>query len=111
MSKYDPDYYQRNKDRELAKSKRWRLAHPESRKNTILKNRHNITLEDFKRMEKKQDGRCRICWRKVKLVVDHNHRTGKIRGLLCAKCNQGLGLFEENPLALEAAILYLDEWR
>ncbi len=39
--------------------------------------------------------------------VDHCHKTGKIRGLLCASCNGGLGLFKDNPQALANAILYL----
>jgi hypothetical protein len=61
-------------------------------------------------MAQKQDWRCAICRRKRKLVVDHNHRNNRVRGLLCDPCNRGLGEFEENPIALEAAILYLDGW-
>lgn len=50
---------------------------------------------------------CTICGEKDKLVVDHNHSNNKIRGMLCNKCNKGLGLFRDNPDFLEFARIYL----
>jgi hypothetical protein len=50
---------------------------------------------------------CTICGASSDLVVDHNHRTNKIRGMLCNRCNQGLGQFKDDPMLLEMARIYL----
>ena len=52
-------------------------------------------------------GKCEICGCPTKLVVDHNHRDGQFRGLLCSKCNRGLGHFDDNIELIEKAIEYL----
>lgn len=53
------------------------------------------------------DRKCDICGRKQKLEVDHNHKTGKVRGLLCSRCNGALGQFCDAIELLEKAIAYL----
>lgn len=50
---------------------------------------------------------CTICGDDGDLVVDHDHKTNKIRGILCNRCNKGLGLFRDNPDFLEYARIYL----
>lgn len=55
-----------------------------------------------------QGSKCRICGIYAdKLSVDHNHKTGQIRGLLCNKCNTGLGMFQDNTSIIESALKYL----
>lgn len=66
-----------------------------------LKRSYNISLEDYENLLQTQDTRCKVCFKNVeeigkKLVVDHCHRTGKVRGLLCDKCNVALGLLQDN---------------
>ena len=75
-----------------------------------LKERYGITYEVFERMLISQEGLCVICKgrnNKRELSVDHNHETGKVRELLCYKCNTIIGLSGENINTLEAIINYL----
>lgn len=74
--------------------------------------KYGISVAERDAMSLAQNGRCKICdgepdgrWKK--LHVDHCHKTGKVRGLLCSKCNSGIGYFRDNPVTLTAAIAYL----
>jgi hypothetical protein len=64
-------------------------------------------------MVDEQDGACLICGTDTpmghhkRFVVDHNHSSGEVRGLLCSKCNSGLGCFSDNPHTLLKAAQYL----
>lgn len=74
--------------------------------------KYRMSLATFKAMYVMQDGRCAICdtfKEPLSLCVDHNHVTGKVRGLLCNGCNTGLGFFKDSPDALESALQYLEE--
>jgi hypothetical protein len=59
------------------------------------------------RMIKEETEECVICGSKEKLVVDHDHKTNEIRGMLCNHCNRGLGHFRDDPMLLEFAAQYL----
>jgi hypothetical protein len=75
-----------------------------------LRTKFKITLENYLEMLKNQGGACAICDRKVddrRMAVDHDHKTGKIRGLLCIGCNFILGSAKDSVPVLEAAIGYL----
>jgi hypothetical protein len=78
-----------------------------------LKHEYGITKEDYDNLLAKQAYQCAICGRKeptgYNWHVDHCHSSGKVRGLLCSKCNQGLGLFEDNVDVLYRAAEYLNE--
>lgn len=85
----------------------------ESSRRAHLKRMFNLTLEEFNQKLEEQNYRCALCEgtetrdkHKV-FAVDHDHSNGKIRGLLCWKCNSGLGLFNDNTILLEKAINYL----
>lgn len=74
--------------------------------------RYPITFRQKERLELKQRERCAICRYKPSfdsyaLAVDHDHKTGFVRGLLCGNCNLGLGNFKDNPELLKKAIIYL----
>jgi hypothetical protein len=62
----------------------------------VLRYSYGITPQDVVDMAKAQRYRCQICRRKCRLVVDHDHKTGKVRGLLCTPCNTSLGRLENN---------------
>jgi hypothetical protein len=82
-------------------------------KNSRLKKQFGISLEDYERMAKEQEGLCAICGKKQqegirRLAVDHNHKTKKVRGLLCWGCNGALGKFGDSIEMLKKAIEYLE---
>jgi hypothetical protein len=129
---YQKQYYEKNKKELRAyrakykneheeeikeQQKQYRLKYPEKIKNHDLLSGHGITLNDYNKMLKEQNNGCAICGnpetdkevnKKVKsLSVDHDHKTGKVRGLLCSKCNKGIGLFQDNIKLLQSAINYL----
>jgi len=70
---------------------------------------YNISSAQYNNLAAKVKFQCCICERKLKLVVDHNHKTGLVRGLLCPTCNSGLGFFKEDIIMLQRAIQYLQE--
>ena len=77
-----------------------------------IKRLYGITLETYNLMCEMQSGKCAICkseprTKRRKLYIDHDHKTGKVRGLLCHHCNLGLGGFRDDPDALRSAISYL----
>ncbi len=80
-----------------------------------LRSLYGITEEECRSLYNQQQGLCAICGRPERkslskmLCVDHNHLTGKVRGLLCSSCNSGLGHFEENMDYLNHAIEYLEQ--
>lgn len=69
-----------------------------------------ITRKQYKELFDNQNGRCSVCRKtsKRRLVVDHDHKTGKIRGLLCTKCNMSLGLLDDSIDNLKNMIGYLN---
>jgi recombination endonuclease VII len=100
----------RNKEKISAQKKDyWRSLPPEQRARIIARidDRHirrvyGLTRDDYADMLASQHGRCRGCLKpftafKRRLAVDHCHATGAIRGLLCNKCNAGLGCFDDDP--------------
>ena len=74
---------------------------------------YGLTIQQYEYLLREQDNKCAICHlpaaeEKLKrLAVDHNHKTKKVRGLLCQKCNRAIGLLCENPIILIRAIQYL----
>jgi len=103
---------------------RWYRANRSRSRNTQLKYKFGITLEEYNCMVQSQGGVCAICEgvndtrRKgthngkdiaKSLAVDHNHKTGKVRGLLCSSCNTSIGGFKDDPVLLKKAIHYLEK--
>lgn len=90
---------------------------PEPFRNQALK-RYGLTLQQFNTILISQNGKCAICGtddpscggetkKSYNFHVDHDHETGIVRGLLCAKCNRGLGFFDDNPEKILASYNYL----
>ena len=98
--------------------KEWSERNPQAGRKNRLK-QYNLTLVDYNRLHTQQKGLCAICGlpatarvrgRVKSLSVDHNHRTGEVRGLLCVKCNTAIGSLNVDNLGilnLQMAIRYL----
>jgi hypothetical protein len=76
--------------RHLANCKTWRDRHPEKNRNHQYLRLYGISLEDYDKILTQQEGVCACCGKPdfIRLHVDHDHKTGKVRGLLCHICNQ-----------------------
>jgi hypothetical protein len=97
----------------------WNRKHPEHFKKRMLLKYYNMTIEDYNSILIKQDYKCAICGinqsetpsskfvKNRAFAVDHNHSTGKVRGLLCGKCNMGIGGFNESIVILDKAKQYI----
>lgn len=106
QKQYHREYYENHKN-------------PAHYKHLKLMKNYGITLEQFEQMLIDQDFKCKICrkeetthiWGSLSyLSVDHCHNSGKIRALLCRKCNLVLGLVEDDPMLLGRMAEYLHEY-
>lgn len=99
---------------QVGKSKQWHDANPKSRRNAHLKYQFGISQADYESMLLAQNGVCAICEAPEPgggaacFHVDHDHETGRIRKLLCNRCNLGIGYFRDNPNLLRTAATYLE---
>lgn len=105
-----------NKVKQYEREKKWKSNNKEksqiSEKKKRLKYKYGITMEDYKNIFHSQGSCCAICGvsnlpTNGAFHLDHDHTTGKIRGILCNKCNHGLGLFMDNTDFLLRAATYL----
>lgn len=111
-----------NRTRQKANQRAWCKRNPERRKAQLrkseIKQNFGISLEQYAAMEQVQCGVCAICTqpevakdhrsgRQKHLAVDHCHATGKVRGLLCHKCNLALGLFNDDLTMIATVADYL----
>jgi hypothetical protein len=74
--------------------------------------RYNMQADELRAMWIEQEGRCAICGDELSedvFRIDHDHRTGKVRGLLCVSCNTGIGLLKDSQEVLLSAVQYLKE--
>jgi len=112
------DFYYSHKLEQDLKCKQYDLEHLEERRDRTLDVLYGITQLDYERIYSMQGGKCAICGkeetarackssRPKRLSVDHNHKTGEIRGLLCNRCNTAIGHLQENPVTLINAANYI----
>ena len=83
------------------------------REDAIIRRQYGITLKQFDELLEFQGGGCAICNKKIdgerrRMNIDHDHDTGKVRGLLCTGCNTGIGYFGDNIEGLKKAFYYLE---
>ena len=117
------------RDRNIERAKQWRednierfrenqrrmRANPEFKTRSRaghLQRKYGLSLDQYEAMLASQRGTCAICTRPPgegrSLHIDHDHETGRIRGLLCFRCNNSLGDLDDDPALLRAALRYLE---
>lgn len=128
---YNKEYYQKHKERikeavkkDYQKNKEARKAQKKEKyqrtkdlvwENNIQK-KYGISKEDYDEILKSQNGGCAICGTdkqvgRGRLHVDHCHTSNKVRGILCSKCNAGIGQLNDSIELLSSAIKYLEDSR
>jgi hypothetical protein len=111
---YEREYNLKNKEKISIKNKRDRAANPNLSRIRHLKTNYNLTLDEYIKLLAVQDGVCFLCKKSCPtykwLAVDHNHKTNKIRKLLCIKCNVGVSSLEwfREISILDSALTYID---
>lgn len=104
-------YTEANREKVVAASREWYAANKDRARATSRKNKlkgYGLTPTEFETMLIEQRGACLICLTQMKSpVVDHDHATGAVRGLLCHKCNSALGLLRDCSEVLQRAAQYL----
>lgn len=111
LAKMSPEELERKRVMDNARYRR----DPDAYRDKTLKRLFGISVDEYDEMLAAQGGRCAICKATEgdssgrKLAVDHHHGSGKVRGLLCSGCNNGLGRFKDDPELLARAITYLLE--
>ena len=130
VREYGKTYYERNRTEIRAKHRRYYLKHRAKcleqskkwyrdnkkyrqavRRQWELHTYYNLTPLEFTKMFVHQDYACGICKEEITenaAHVDHNHKSGKVRGLLCGNCNRGLGCFKDSAKRLQQAFAYLE---
>jgi len=113
IQKNNKEYRKNNKDKLNKIMKDWANNNAESIRGYALKRKYNISIEEYNKMFEEQKGCCAICGIhqsnfKKALHVDHCHATGKIRKLLCIRCNNALGFLDDNIDKLKRCIEYLE---
>jgi hypothetical protein len=110
--KCEAAYRKENWLRVKENAEKWKISNPAKykamRRGIWLRSRYGISIAQIEQFYADCKHRCLICRKRVKqLCIDHCHKTKKVRGLLCYRCNFGLGNFKDNIELLKSAILYL----
>lgn len=111
INKAATEWRKKNVEAHRAAQSRWRAKYPHKTRSRYLQRNYKLTLEQFELLKDVQQGKCGICLKEVKrLVVDHNHKTGVVRGLLCISCNAGIGQLKDDVEIMFKAIAYLQRY-
>lgn len=113
---YQKDYRHRTLERHRILEAARRKKNADRYLDRHLRRAYGITLDEYYRMLREQDGCCAICRARegrsksggVRLHVDHDHATGTVRGLLCHACNCGIGYLADDPQRMHAAVRYIE---
>lgn len=118
-------YYQANKERAKERGKIWAKENPDKRRLTNrkvqVKSTYGLTWDEYLTLYNQAEGRCQICATFLQIspvkdeqntsaCVDHDHKTGKVRGILCRSCNVAIGHLKDSKERAFAAFKYLESY-
>lgn len=127
----EKEWRERNREVIRERNREWAKNNPRPRRTTpekdwaqALKRKYGLTVEQFDQMWSEQEGKCAICKSEMEppqfgrgrggpargVVVDHDHETDEVRGLLCRLCNVGLGSLGDSLTTLQSAVAYLEKY-
>ena len=111
---YNKEYNRAYKEKNKVNIKMYNDKNKDVVKKRVMLAKYGVTTDEYNLMFKRQDGKCAICGKHQteitrSLCVDHCHETGKVRGLLCSKCNSSIGFMEDDIENLKCAVLYLNK--
>ena len=118
FNKHNKRYYKDNRESIRKQHKQYYMDNPKKMKDIYLQRVYGISYKDWLEMWESQGGKCAICGksftkpsncglRSTEAHVDHSHKTKKVRGLLCVRCNSGIGHFDDQELTTRM-IKYLE---
>jgi hypothetical protein len=115
-AQYNREYYQANKEHIVQQTKAYAQTPigREGARKRARKHTYGLTHDAFLVMLQSQDGRCAICEKVftdgVPPHLDHCHKTGSVRGILCQHCNSGIGFLKDSPDIVSRALAYLNKY-
>ena len=117
QKEYNKEYRKKNVEKLNANNKKWREENKEQDALVMLKARlkrkYNLSIDEYKTLIESKNNSCKVCGThaknnlKGKLYIDHCHTTGKVRVLLCMKCNSALGLLNDDKALIQNLLDYL----
>jgi hypothetical protein len=107
------EWYRKNKATHLARTQSYYRRNRGRAEDRHYERTYGISLSEYNRMLDAQGGGCAICGKrqgaeKYKLAVDHDHSTGRVRGILCHRCNRAIGAFGDTVEGVRRALKYLE---
>jgi hypothetical protein len=116
LRKREAEYYKKNREHIKERNKRYASTPEAKRRRRVLRlaKQYGITYEQYTEMAEAQGWTCAACGGEpngLGLVVDHHHGNGRVRGLLCSRCNSALGLIDDSLDKAKALVAYLKRYR
>lgn len=107
-------YHKLHPEKQERRISDWRIKNPLGYRKATIKRKYGLSIEEYEALLKEQNNACAICsvtefGGRGYPPIDHDHDTGKVRAILCNKCNAGLGLFRDNKDILMKAFAYLQK--
>lgn len=111
QKKYQARHRDRVRENRQKRDRRFFFSRSAHRSKYRCLSLYGLSEEQLEAKLNKQEGRCAICGNRDRLVIDHSHSSGTVRGLLCNPCNKGLGCFVDRPDILRVAASYLETYQ
>lgn len=108
--KYNQEWQKKNKEERNKRRREWHAKNPEKAKEYHNKRLYNLSAEVYQAMLQDQNNLCASCGAEKKLQVDHDHKTGQVRGLLCGDCNVAAGRLKDSSKLATKLLKYLKKF-